>query len=201
MKPSMVDRRQFERIQKKHGEYASWAIWSDPEPSQGPTANMGDMTLFEDQNIESLLPRLKSNVVMVGLNFSRTIADPVPFKNFHDSSPWAKDFKIRYAFQGTEYCGAYMTDVIKLFPNNANDVLRQLQSNPKIIAINMIILREELKDLQHAPPTILAFGKIAYDLLNKNLDSSEYTRLVKLSHYSHYISKENYKREVFRQLA
>jgi HNH endonuclease/EVE domain len=198
----MVDRKQFERIRGKHGEYASWAIWSDPEPSQGSTANVGDMTLFEDQNIDSLLPRLKSNVVMVGLNFSRTIADPVPFKNFHDSSPWAKDFKIRYAFQGTEYCGAYMTDVIKLFPNiNANDVLTHLRSNPKIIATNMIIFREELKDLQDAPPTILAFGKIAYNLLSKYVDSCEYTRLVKLTHYSHYISKENYKSEVFRQLA
>jgi len=198
----MVDREKFERIREKHGEYGSWAVWSEPEPTQGPLGNMGDMAPFEVQNLEKLLPTLKSNIVMVGLNFSRTIADPVPFKNFHDASPWAKDFKIRYAFQGTEFYGAYMTDVIKLFTNiNANDVLAHLQANPEMITSNMKIFREELMDLQDEPPTILAFGKIAYNILRKNLFSSEYKRLVRLTHYSHYISKENYKTEVFSQLA
>ena len=80
----------------------------------------------------SLLSVLKNNVVMVGLSISQSFSEP--FRNFHDSNPSANDFKIRYAFQNTEYYGAYMTDIIKgLEMINSKDVLRHLETDPALI--------------------------------------------------------------------
>ena len=48
---------------------------------------------------------------MVGLNISRAL--PKSFRNFHDPSSRGNDYELRHTFIGTEYWGAYMTDIIK----------------------------------------------------------------------------------------
>jgi hypothetical protein len=108
----VMDKQQFELIKKKHGSYASWAVWADV--AEKPKSNMGDLSVFDLDLNPGLLHVLKTNVVMVGLNiasFSRLL--PEPFRNFHDPNPSANDFKIRHAFRKTDYYGAYMTDIIK----------------------------------------------------------------------------------------
>jgi hypothetical protein len=62
-------------------------------------------------------------------------------------------------------------------------------------------VREELRDLRATAPMILAFGNDTYKLLRENLDKSEYRKLIKLTHYSHRISKELYKEAVFKEIA
>jgi hypothetical protein len=103
----MIDRKRYELIRQKHGKHASWAIWATQ--AQKAKSNMGDITIF---NNESIIPQLRPNLLMVGLNLSRATPEE-PFRNFHDSSPRAQDYKIRHAFIGTEFYGAYMTDIIK----------------------------------------------------------------------------------------
>ena len=39
---AMVDRETFDRIKARHGRYASWAVWSEPDGK--PKSNMGDLT-------------------------------------------------------------------------------------------------------------------------------------------------------------
>lgn len=161
---------------------------------------MGDLDVLDERVNPSLLDTLEPGVVMIGLNISRSFPDE-PFRNFHDPSPMANDFKIRFAFSGTEYWGAYMTDVIKDFVEPVSGrLLDHLRADPSLVGKHIDALREELADLGRPRPAILAFGGAAYDLLRSNLDHQDYSMLVPLTHYSHRISKENYREAVHRQI-
>ncbi len=191
----MIDRERFESVRQKHGTYASWAVWA--EPIKTPKSNMGDMTVFDPVSNPALFEALKPNVVMVALNFSRLERNTAPFGNFHDPSPRAQDFKIRHAFRHTPYYGAYMTDIVKnLVMLNSKDVVAHLRVHPQTLSENLESFREELRDLGTKAPVILAFGVTAYTILKKNLRPEEYSKLIKLTHYSHQISKEKYKEHV-----
>jgi hypothetical protein len=107
----MIDQTKFEFIKKKYGYCASWAIWADV--GKKPKENVGDLRVFDIKNNPGLLQQLNPNIILVGLNFSRGIIK-VPFANFHDARSEAMDFKIRYALSGSQFWGAYMTDIIKI---------------------------------------------------------------------------------------
>jgi hypothetical protein len=137
---------------------------------------------------------------MVALNLSRF--HPGSFANFHDPSSVAQDYKIRFAFSGTRYYGAYMTDLVKgVVMLESNNLMRHLAENAPLVSDNIQRLLEEFDDLKCAAPTLIAFGNDAYVLAAKHLPSSRYTRLVRVTHYSHYISKEDYRNRVLTQLA
>ena len=191
----MISQNQYELIRKKHGKYASWAIWA--KGSGKPKSNMGDMAIFDDKLV---LPLLRANVLMVGLNLSRfTISEP--FRNFHDPSPSAQDYKIRFAFKDTEYYGAYMTDIIKgVVEVDSKNIPKHLKENPGVLGESLEIFREELRDLGAISPLILAFGRIAFDLVKENLSSAEYSKLIRLTHYSHQIGKEKYRETVLKEI-
>ncbi len=196
----MITRKQFELIRSRHGKYGSWAVWQS-QTGKKPKSGMGEIGMFSRHRWEELFPLLRPNVLMVGLNFSRTISDPQPFSNFHDPSPRANDFKIRHAFVGTEFYGAYMTDVIKLFEEvDSKKVIGYLRTNPDLIEENIRIFRQEISDLGAIHPIILAFGKDAHALLKSALQPDEYGHLIKVTHYSHHIGRESYRCEVLRQI-
>ena len=191
----MILQNQYELIREKHGEYASWAVWA--KGSDKPKSNMGDMAIFDDKLVLSLL---RANVLMVGLNLSRfTISEP--FRNFHDPSPSGQDYKIRFAFEDTDYYGAYMTDIIKgVVEVDSKNIPKHLKENPGVLAESLEIFRQELRDLGASSPLILAFGRMAYDILKENLSFTEYGKLVRLTHYSHQISKEKYRETVLNEI-
>ena len=193
----MVDMQQFETIKQKHGSYASWAVWADA--SERPKSNMGDISHFEN---ESVLSFLKNNIVMVGLNISMGgSTDSKPFQNFHSPNSSANDFKIRYSFKDSPYYGAYMTDIIKLHIEvDAKQVMRCLKEHPEKIEENLKTFREEIRDLKATAPVILVFGRDTYKLLNEHLNGNEYSKLIRLTHYSHRIGKEAYKETVFKEI-
>jgi len=193
----LIAKEDYEVIQQKHGGYCSWAIWT--KASEKPKSNMGDMSVFDLSKNSSLLHELNPNVMMIGLNISRPFEEP--FKNFHDSNPRANDYKIRFAFGGTEYYGAYMTDVIKNFEMvDSGGVKKYLKENPDIIKANLELLREEIADLRIGKPTILAFGGLVHQILEDNLAGGEFRRLIKLTHYSHQIGKEEYKMRIQQEI-
>lgn len=191
----MISQNQYELIRKKHGKYASWAIWA--KGSDKPKSNMGDMAIFDEKLV---LPLLRPNVLMVGLNLSRfTISEP--FRNFHDPSPSGQDYKIRFAFKDTEHYGAYMTDIIKgVVEVDSKNIPKHLKENPGALANSLEIFREELRDLGAVLPLILAFGRKAYDIIKENLCSEEYGKLIRLTHYSHQIGKEKYRETVLKEI-
>ena len=192
----MIDPTRFELIKRKHGTYGSWAVWA--QCSGAPKSNMGNLDILDERANPALLNTLNPRVVMVGLNISRGFHEP--FRNFHDPSPSANDFKIRYAFLNTEFWGAYMTDVIKGFVEPVSGTLiNHLRKNPEVIGDHIGTLRAELLDLGSPRPVILAFGGAAHALIAANLSTDEYSHLVHLTHYAHRISKEKYRDTVSRQ--
>ena len=57
------------------------------------------------------------------------------------------------------------------------------------------------RSIEAHKPEILAFGVDAFEILNQYLPKASYSKLIKLTHYSHYISKEKYKEEVMKQIS
>jgi hypothetical protein len=192
----MITKEHFKEITDKYGEFASWAVWANEDAK--PKSNIGDMNIFDLEKNPKLLEVLNPNVVMVGLNFSRTI-ERKAFVNFHDKRPQGQDYKIRYAFRDTEFYGAYMTDIIKDFEEKiSGNVLLYLKGNKEFELNNVKLFEQEIKDLKCSDPLIIAFGNITYDLLNKHF--IEKYRIKKVMHYSQQISKENYKATVWKTL-
>ena len=191
----MLSQNQYGLIREKHGKYASWAVWA--KGSDKPKSKMGDMAIFDEK---LAIPLLRPNVLMVGLNLSRfTISEP--FRNFHDPSPRAQDYKLRFAFSNTEYYGAYMTDIIKgVVEVDSKNIPKHLKAYPDVLEQSLKIFREELCDLGATSPLILAFGRIAHEIIAKNLHRREYTQLIRLTHYSHQISKEEYRKRVLSEI-
>lgn len=195
----MISRETFERIKKRYGQYASWAVWATASPGK-PKSNMGEIRVLDPDTNPRLLETLRNDVVMVGLNISRPVSEP--FRNFHDPNSSANDFKIRFAFEGTPYYGAYMTDFIKgVEIVKSADLLRHLKKHPFLEQENTETFVAELTELGCRTPMILAFGADAYRLVQKNLPRVHYSRLVKLMHYSNYVGTENYKQAVLAAIA
>jgi len=186
-----MDKIKFEKIKKLHGEYASWAIWAD----QGvkPKSNIGDLAILDPKQNDKLFSKLKPNIILVALNFSRGEVR-APFANFHDANPRGTDFKIRYALKDSPYWGGYMTDVIKNYTEkDSKKLMSYLKKNKPLEKENIKKFLEELDDLKVDNPTIIAFGNDAYNVLIKNIDKY---RILKIPHYAHQISKEKYRKDV-----
>ena len=194
----VIERETFDLIKRKHGAYASWAVWA--EPTGGPKSNIGDLSVLDPDHNPGLLPTLRSNVVMLALNLSRDL--PPPLGNFHDPRPVAQDYKIRYAFSGTPVYGAYMTDLIKrVVMLKSGNLLSHLTQNPSLVSESVQILLEELDDLRCTAPTLIAFGATVHRFALKHVPLRSYSRLVRVMHYSDYVSKETYRLGVLEALA
>ena len=188
----LVNLDTFEKIKNKYGDCGSWAIWA--EPGDKPKSNIGDLSVLDPNINKELLSQLKPEYVFVGLNFS-SIDEIVPFANFHSSSPKAQDFKIRYALNNTDYWGSYMTDIIKNFEEKkSNKMMDVLNEDKYLESRNIEIFLEEINSLGVLNKKIIAFGGDAYKILERNLKGNY--NIEKVTHYSHFISKENYRYEV-----
>ena len=187
----MIDQAKFEYIKKKYGHYASWAIWA--EEGKKTKDNIGDLSVLDINSNDTLLHQLNPNIILVGLNISRRIE--VPLANFHDAKPQAMDYKIRYALKGSPLWGAYMTDIIKNFEQKASGkMMNYLRTDMQFEADNIKTFRAEINDLGIKNPTVVAFGRDAHMILNRNFKSE--FKIFKIPHYSNYTRKEKYREEV-----
>ena len=110
-------------------------------------------------------------------------------------SPKAQDFKIRFALRNTDYWGSYMTDIIKNFEEKkSNKMMDVLNEDKNLENKNIEIFLEEIESLGVPNKKIIAFGSDTYKILERNLKDKY--NLVKVTHYSHFISKENYRYEL-----
>jgi hypothetical protein len=194
----MVDRETFDRNKEKHGLHASWAVWSEPDGR--PKSNMGCLPILDPDQNRALLGILRSDVVMLGLNLSTS--QPPPLGNFHPASSRGNDYKIRFAFTGTPFYGAFMTDIIKeVVMLKAGNLTRYLATHPDVVAKSVGCLLEEFDDLKSEPPAVIAFGKCAYQLAVKHLPASRYSRLVHVRHFADFMGQTAYRELVLRELA
>jgi hypothetical protein len=87
----MVTQEQFHLIRRKHGQYASWAVWA--AASARATSNVGDMSALDPEANPELLAVLNPAVVMLGLNISRPLLETL--SNFHDKRSQALELESR----------------------------------------------------------------------------------------------------------
>lgn len=187
----MIDYSRFLLLREKHGYHASWAVWA--QGVTRPKERVGDLRIFETAEDGDLLRRLNPNIVLVGLNISRPVQ--FPLGNFHDGRPGSMDYKIRYAVQGTVLWGAYMTDVIKDFEQRASGrVMAHFRNNKDFARQHLDAFRAELQDLGSVSPTLVAFGRDAYQILEREFGRSH--QVLRVPHYSDYTSKEVYREQV-----
>lgn len=187
-----MDYKKFESIKQKYGYWASWGIWVDV--GETPKSNVGDLSIFEG---DEFLGQLNPKFILVGLNISRADIEK-PLANFHSSNSRAQDYKIRYAIKDTLLWGAYMTDVIKDFNEvNSGKLVTYLKKNKQFELDNIQVFNQEIEDLGVTNPILVALGDAAYDILARNI--TKY-KVLKIKHYSHYMSKEKYREEVITLL-
>jgi hypothetical protein len=194
-----MEKIHYSKIIDKHGEYASWAIWAPI--GEKPTSNIGDLSVFDLNKNSKLLEMVNPNIIMVGLNYSReTLGSRL--SNFHDSRTIGKDYKLRHTFSGTEYEGAYMTDVFKNFVEvSSSNVIKHLKDNQNFELENIELFKQEINDLGCKNPLLIAFGNDTYKILNKYFGNKY--KIKKVPHYSDYriySNPEKYKEKVLEIL-
>jgi hypothetical protein len=190
MNPMTLEK--FLRIKNKYGNHASWAIWADE--TDAPKSRMDEISFFDDP---AIIKSLNNEIILVGLNLGAGDGITVPLSNFH--SKHGADYKLRYALDGSKLWGSYMTDIIKDFPEvDSNKVKNFLLKNPDFIDHNIKLFEEEIEFIGSSNPKIYAFGGEAFNLVNKSLGHKY--EIKKLIHYTHYISKENYKSSVIKNI-
>ena len=191
----MITSKQFNYIKKKHGKYASWAIWADQEGEKAKS-NIEELRVLDPAINKDLLSQLNPNVIFVGLNKSRN-GNKKRFSNFHSSH--ANDYNIRFAFKNSPYWGGYMTDLIKGYvEKEAGEVVKYLRIHNEFERQNIEKFRKELKDLKDIgaiDPTLIAFGGDTIKVLKRNNLYNEY-EILEIYHYSHQINQENYRTHV-----
>jgi len=189
----MIDKSTYEIMKKKYYNTSSWAVYA-PQTST-PKSNIGNLSVFNDPNITDVLD---TGYVFVGLNLGGNGGygfndDADPWRNFHSPASKDNDYKYRYLFEGTEFWGSYMTDIIKHISNSdGSEVMKYLKQHPNVIIENIQLFKEEISYLQKNP-ILVAMGDKSYSVLSQYL-ASEY-KIVKIKHASFTISKENYRKE------
>jgi hypothetical protein len=190
----MLDVKTYKAMQDQYGLLGSWAIWA--EETNSPTSNIGDLSIFNQPNIWQIL---KPDIVFVGLNISRN-AIKLPWGNFHDSSPYGKDFKLRRALLDTKWWGGYMTDIIKNYDEvDGTKVYKHIRQNPDFVQDNVKCFLKEIDTLNVKNPEIIAIGSSAHTVLTQNLANK--FKIKKIPHYSQWISPEKYKIAVTEALS
>ena len=188
----------YYEIKSKFGDCASWAIWADEGDS--PASNIGNLSIFVQENNSELFEILQPEIIFVALNFSRGPVNS-KFANFHSTYQYAKDHKIRYAIRDSPFWGGYMTDLIKNHSEKkSEEVEKMLKRKPHIVSENIELLRKEIEILD-VRPTLIAFGREVEKHLRNHL--SEYP-IIFIPHYSapgnnpagRLNNRDNYKEDV-----
>lgn len=192
----MISNQHFHLIRERHGSYASWAVWANGQ--EKPKDKIGDLSILDPVSNPDLLGQLNPNIILLGLNISRPIENPLG--NFHDARSSAMDYKLRYALNDTPLWGAYMTDAIKDFEQKISGKVRDfLRANPVIALKNISRLNLEIADLKTTRPILVAFGRDSYDIVSRHMGKR--FDVYRLPHYSNYGSKESYREQVLSCLA
>ncbi len=192
----MIGRETYEKLKKEYGKIASWTIWK--LPINTAKSNTSDIDFFEYNNIIGML---NNKYVFVGLNVSNThgTQNIKPWMNFHSNYRYQNDYKLRYALINTKFWGSYITDIIKNYPEvDSSKVMSYLKKHEYIVQNNIREFEKEIKIISKDMPILIAIGNDSFNILKKYLINKY--KIIKIPHYSMYISKEKYRVEVLKIL-
>jgi len=187
-------------MQTNFSSVGSWALWK--KEGTTPKSNMDAKDLFDINKNPNLFKTLHNKSILVGLNFSRTGISDTIFSNFHDPRPQSQDYKLRFALDKTKLIGSYMTDIFKNeIEVSSLEIRKKIKKDKTKIKSHIDLLEYELRELDtNSPIIIYAFGNLAFEILNKNLSKRVYSKIIKLTHYAHYISREKYRENILEKI-
>ena len=184
-----------EDVYGKPINFASWGNWKEPDSKV--TSNLE----FSDELLQGLQP----NIVFCGLNVS-TDVEPGNWNNFHKKDD-SGNSNLRDSIIGTRLRGAYLTDLIKFYPETAGEKVKnhfknnkgELERHAEWFVEEMIRLKEFFwKDNSKLPLIIIVMGKTATKSLFKTAEIEKKLREkfkdVKVYFVRHY--SQDYKKEL-----
>ena len=196
-----ISEEQLVNVRKHYGSCSSWAIWAKAETSA--LDGLSDLSVLNFEKAPQNRALIHADFVIVGLNVSGPMnesADAPSFANFHSTSRWAKDYKMRDAFDGTPLWGSYMTDILKNFPEvDSSKVQSYIRQNPSSLDEHFGWFDHELDLLDARSSTLVALGGLTSSILKRRYNDTN--RIITIRHYSSYISSVNYCNHVRDTLA
>jgi hypothetical protein len=179
----------YNKMEEGYGYLGSFAIWGD---------KINDISIFER---EEIIEKIKENIILVGLNISEKIKNK--FGNFHSESKYSKDYKLRYAIEGTKIEGGYITDIIKSYEEKiGNNVIRYIKNNKEFLQKNIKSFIEEIKELKNEEIIIIAIGRKSKKILEEAKEEIKKEIKIKnnkiymITHYSAMVKKEKIREEI-----
>lgn len=166
----------------------------------GTASGMKD-DIFQDVSDE-ILNQLNPKYVLVALNFSKPCKkckNPSiinkkcndhkvveTLMNFHSGD--GNIGKLRYAIRKSPLAGAYITDIIKNYPNaNSKEVIKKCREDPEFEKKNVDWFLQEIQDLRTSDQIIIALGDPVEEILQRH--DIKHT---KIRHYSYRYNKKNW---------
>ena len=152
-----------EDVYGKPINFASWGNWKERTPDSKVTSNLE----FGDELLQGLQP----NIVFCGLNVS-TDVEPGNWNNFHKKGD-SGNSNLRDSIIGTRLRGAYLTDLIKFYPETAGGKVKnhfknnkgELERHAEWFVEEMIQLKEFFwKNNSKLPLIIIVMGGAAKSL-------------------------------------
>ena len=151
-----------EDVYGKPINFASWGNWKERTPDSKVTSNLE----FSDELLQGLQP----NIVFCALNVS-TDVKPGNWNNFHKEGDRGNS-NLRDSIIRTRLQGAYLTDLIKFYPETAGDKVKsyfennknkgELERHAEWFVEEMIQLKEFFwKNNSKLPLIIIVMGKTA----------------------------------------
>lgn len=178
-----ISTEQFNQLEAKYGQYASWAIWNPDDPR--------DTSIIRD-NLADLNPA----IVMVGLNVSAPL--PFPWANFRIGR---NDRKLIHAFNNGEFRGAYMTDIVKgEVEVRSDNIKKRIKSGELDIHKHVDAFKVEMSDIGADECSLfILFGGMVDELFQKYL-AGQFPGFVACQHFAVYGSSETWAEDVFERL-
>lgn len=156
------------------------------------------MSPFADE--EQLLPALNGRYIFVGLNpavHDNTAHSGTAWKNFHSCDiRRSQDYKLRYALRGTQYWGAFITDVYTgIADTDSGSAMKRVNAAATNESVSNLL---RIRDMLGGSAAIVAMGKRTFAVLKKHLPPDMELKMI--THYSAYMNPETYRETVLRQL-
>lgn len=181
-------------------KYGSWALYDkdvidkankhlDIKPSE-----IGFPKISDDE----LRKRINPQYMLVSLNTSKDVNNKdASWQNFHFTERTSNDANILKILTGTDFFGAYMTDLIKDFVEGSSDVVLKELTGLDRTDDNKENLRSSLKKFQIElncikPKRIIIFGGVAFKIFKMAVQEGALSftwdddiQVAKTPHYSY----------------
>lgn len=203
----------YELMRTRFGLCGSWAVWNEttwhPDPIRAPKLKLDSVVrtfakVRSQQGLDNDLPSLRTDLVLVALNFAEraaditAVTDRLSFASFHEECGRTSDKRLREACKGNGLEGAYITDLVKMrngtlapFRSSKSMPINKLLRDPRFVRQQIEGLCKELQTLGSHDPLIIGLGAEAFRALHDPASlgalrecCGDDTQVARITHYS-----------------